>query len=63
MPHIFQNGDTCVCGGTFNNIKQGKDSDPPTGAYIKCGKCQRTAVVPEIYQPWKAEQDKKKGEK
>jgi hypothetical protein len=63
MPHIFKDGDTCVCGGTFSAINQAKDSDPPTGAFIKCGKCKRQACVPEIYQPWKQAQEKKKGGK
>jgi hypothetical protein len=57
MATVFKVGSKCFCGGIFedNTTTDGL----PSGTYLKCNKCRRQALDPDLVQAYKKKQAKK----
>lgn len=58
MATVFRLNGKCFCGGRFgDNTKSGGDFEP--GTFLKCSKCNRQAIDPDLVQAYKKKQAKK----
>lgn len=58
MATVYRLNSKCYCGGKFeDNTKAGGDFKP--GTFLKCNRCRRQALDPNLVQEYKKEQAKK----